>query len=440
MKENKFSIHPAARFTSSIVLLLVLTLFSGLNAQQARPADPDGMYFQARELAFEGKYEEARKICQQILQHYPDYHDVKTLMARTYAWEGKFVQANDLLREVLAAQPGNSEALLALIDLQMWYGDYEEAVKFLGQALAQDPNNTHLMYQMAFALKETGDELAAVILLNQLLDIDPTHQQAKELLQTIQSNRMLNYAGVGYRGMYFLESNLSADPWHLFYGEIGRRTRIMGPVIFRTNYSTRPDIDVTSLQFELDAYPTVRKGTYLYLNAGYSPDSKLFPITRFGFELFQALPRSWEVSGGFRLMNFDETESYALTKDLLIITASVSKYWQKYYFSLRPYYTFSSVADDPEAFSLFLTARRFFSSNDHHLSLVLGRGFSSDFDRLTGGQVYDLSGTRIEARLNYQQSITRRLYFKAGVGYMLYSEDVLFGNPYIFEGAVFYRF
>jgi YaiO family outer membrane protein len=429
-----------ARISFSFLFLLLFVQFSIIQAQPSGVNDPDGMFFKARELAFEGKLNESREICDQLLSAHPGYHDVKILMGRTFAWEGNFPRANDLFREVLTAQPGNSDALFALIDLQMWYGDYNEAVKYLSTALTQDPTNAHLMYQKAFALNETGEELAAVVLLNQLLDADPTNEQAKELLQVIKSNRLLNFIGVGYRGMYFLESDPYKKPWHLFYGELGRRTRRLGTVIFRTNYAMRPDIDVTSLQIEADAYPTVRPGTYLYLNAGYSPDKKLFPSTRFGFEVFQALPKAWEISAGFRILNFDESESLAIQKDLLIVTGSVSKYFRKYYFSFRPYYTFSSDENDPNSTSLFLTARRFFTSNDHHLSLILGRGFSSDFDRLTAGQVYDLSGTALEARLQYQQKLSSRFLMRAGAGYLWYNDNVVNGNPFVFEGALFYRF
>ncbi len=434
---------PSAYKKNLSILSIFLFLFIPMGPLLAQPSiadDPDGWYFRARELAYDEKYEEARTICDQILELYPEYLDVKTLKARTYSWEGEFVKSNDILREVLQADPNNSEALFALIDLQIWYGDYKEVIKFLDVALANDPNNTHLLYRKALALKETGDDIASVVLLNQILDLDPTHKEAKALLNSIETTRLVNHLGIGYRGTYFPESLIGTKPWHLFFAELGRRTRGLGPFALRANYALREDIDLTSLQIEFDAYPTVRTGTYLYLNAGYSPDSKLFPITRFGFEVFQALPASWEISGGFRLLNFEETESIIITKDLLILTGSLSKHIRKYYISFRPYFTFSSVGSDPNTQAYFLTARRFFKTTEDHLSLVVGRGFSADLDKFTGGQVYDLSGTLVEAMLNYQQRISTRFLIRAGVGYKIFNDEVLFGNPLIVEGALFYRF
>ncbi len=443
-------------------LLLALFLFLLVPAQAEPPIaeDPDGWYFRAREMAFDGNYEEAREICRQILELFPHYHDVKILKARTYSWEGQFVRSNDLLREVLQADPNNTDALFALIDLQIWYEDYEEAIKFIDVALARDPNNVHLLYRKALALKETGDEVAAVLLLNQILTIDPTFQDAKDLLDTIEVNRMQNWAGLGYRGTYFPFADLPVNndnngnndnndsenngfevtPWHLVYAELGRRTRVLGPAALRANYAIRPDIDATSLQIEADAYPTIRPGTYLYLNFGFSPDRRLFPVTRFGFELFQALPSSMEISGGFRILNFDDRESLVITKDLLIITGSLSKYYRNYYFSFRPYFTFSSDGSDPESQAYFLTARRFLSSTDHFISLTIGRGFSADFSQLIGGEVYDLGATTVDLSLLYQQRIGNRFLFRLGAGYKIYQEEVIFGNPVTAEGALIYRF
>ncbi len=440
MKEqNKYPVNYFPKvFTWLSLVYLFLAFGASLYGQPPVSEDPDGWFFRAREMAHEGNTKEAREICTQILEVYPNYHDVKILKARTYSWEGEFVKANDLLREVLETDPGNKEALFALIDLLIWYEDYTEAIKFLDIALADDPNSTHLLYRKALSLKETDDELAAAVLLNQILDLDPTYTEAKDLMDSIETSRLVNHIGVGYRGSYFLESDLEVDPWHLFYAEFGRRTKGMGPVIFRANYASRYDIN--SLQIEADAYPTVRPGTYLYLNAGFSPDRRLFPITRFGFEVHQALPASWEFSGGFRILNFDERESLIVTKDLLIITGSLSKYFRNYYISFRPYFTFSSVGDDPNTTSMFLTARRFFSSTEHFLSLVVGRGFSADYDKLAGGQVYDLSGTLIEGMLLYQQNLSHRFLFKIGAGYKIYEKDVLFGNPFIVEGGIIYRF
>ncbi len=393
------------------------------------PSNPDITFNRARELAHNNLYAQARELCDQILKSYPDYHDAAILKGRTFAWEGDYDQAREVLNEVRQKVPGNKDALYALIDVEMWAENYDEALLLLDLALKDQPSSTHLLYRKALVLKESGDETAAVVVINQLLDMDPTYKEAKDLLKTIESARYINHIGIGYRGYHFLETD--SEPWHLFYGEAGRRTEIFGPLVLRANIANR--YDISSWQLELDAYPTIRSGTYLYLNAGFSPDSELFPFSRFGFELFQGFPASWEASAGFRLLNFDN-------KDLLILTGSVSKYFKNYYFSFRPYFSFSSDGNDPDGRSYFLTMRRFFGSNDHYLSIMAGRGFSADFDKLIGGEVYDLGGTLFEAMLLYQHKISQRFLFRTGVGYKLFESDVIWGNPFIFEAGIIYRF
>jgi YaiO family outer membrane protein len=428
----KVASKPSIGINKLFARIFTLIIITSHTLAWANPStDPDQLFSQAREQASQNNFQQAREICDQILAQYPNYYDASILKARTYAWEQNYSPAREILSQVRQQAPRNNDALFALIDVEMWSQQYQDAISLLDIALQDQPNNTRLLYQKALALKETGDEVAAVVLLNQILDIDPSHKQARELLESINARKFKNFAGLGYRGHYFSGDN---DPWHLFYAELGRRTRLLGPLTARVNYANR--FDRNGMQLEVDAYPGLRQGTYLYLNAGYSPHENLFPTTRFGFEIFQTIPAAWELSAGFRLLNFE-------SKDLLIFTGSVNKYYKKYFFSFRPYFSFSSNADDPANQSYFLTVRRYFTSPDHYLSLVAGRGFSADFDRISGGEIYDIGGTLAEAMLLYQQHITSQILFKIGAGFKKYDSDrsvVPWGNPVVVEGGIITRF
>jgi YaiO family outer membrane protein len=417
------------RLFAGIFMLIVIMSHATLWANSS--IDPDQLFNQARVQASQNNYQQARDICDQILAQHPNYYDASILKARTYAWEQNYNPAREILNQVRQEAPRNNDALYALIDVEMWSQQYKDAISLIDIALQDQPNNTTLLYQKAFALVELGDETAAAVLLNQILDIDPSHKQAQELLDRITTRKFNNFAGLGYRGHYFSQET---DPWHLFYAELGRRTRLLGPLTARVNYANR--FSDSGLQLEVDAYPTLRQGTYLYLNAGYSPDENLFPTTRFGFEIFQTIPFSWELSAGFRLLNFEK-------KDLLIFTGSINKYYRKYFFSFRPYISISSNADDPSNQSYFFTIKRYFTSPDHSLTLVAGRGFSADFDRLSGGEIYDIGGTLAEAMLLYQQPITSQILFKIGAGFKKYDSErsvVPWGNPLVVEGGIIKRF
>lgn len=416
----------------SLVLLLVL-LTNNKALALPHQDDPDLMFMQARELASENNYEKALPILTQILDKYPDYHDASILKARIYAWQNQHDRAREILKSVLVLSPQNSDAINALIDVEMWSANYIEAIDYIDKALLNQPGNNDLLLRKATALNATGDEAAALQVLNQILETDPNHQEALALKDKINITQLKTSVGLGYRGHYFIES-AGTDPWHLYFAELGRISQIFGRVTARVNIAQRHSM--TGFQAEIDAYPILRSGTYLYLNFGYSPDIELFPVTRYGFEVFQALPAAMEISAGIRFLNFQY-------QNLLILTGSVSKSAGKYYFSFRPFFPFSSLEDAPSGQSFFLTVRRHFLSADDHLSLIVGRGFSLDMDRFIGGQIYDLGGTLADAMLLYQHGINRNFILRLGVGYSMYDDKrspVPFGDPLVLTGGVTYRF
>jgi len=419
-------------FHLSLILLFVLFLDNKASARSQQD-NPDAKFLQARELASENNYDEALSILLQILNSYPNYHDASILKARIHSWQTQYARAREILKSVIVLSPRNLDAINALIDVEMWSANYVEAIKYIDKALAIQPGNTDLLFRKAYALHAIGDYASALAILNQILEAEPNHQEALTLKEKIKIAQLKSDIGIAYRGHYFIESS-GTDPWHLYSAELGRKSQIFGRVIARINFAQRHGL--TGIQAEIDAYPILRPGTYLYLNFGYSPDVKLFPVTRYGFEVFQALPAAMEVSAGIRFLNFQH-------QNLLILTGSVSKYAGKYYFSFRPFFPFSSVEDAPSGQSFFLTIRRHFLSVDNHLSLIVGRGFSLDMDEFIGGQIYDLGGTLADAMLLYQQGINRNFIIRLGIGYSMYDDEqspVPFGDPLVIKGGVTYRF
>lgn len=412
-------------FNVSYLLLFCFLSWSfvlwGQNTQLPAP-DLDEMFLQARDLALNQQTQAARNLCLEILQINAEYHEASILLARTHAWEQSYQEAGRMLSQVLGKAPRNQSALVAMADVQLWQGNYSQAIPFLDSALDQDPSNVDLLFKKAQALYFLEDYTPAITLLNKIIELDPNHGPVKELLAMVEAMDHRNFIGLGYRGDYF--DNHS--PWHLYYLEYGRNTRALGKVIARVNYASR--FNQLGFQAEVDAYPVLAPEAYLYLNAGYSPDTELFPRYRAGAEIFHLLPADWEASLGFRLLTFADN-------DLLILTGSISKYWSDYYFSFRPYITFAS--EGPGSQSYFFTARRYFSSAHHHLSLILGTGFSADEEALVGGEIYNLDSQRV--LMQYQQKISPNFLLRTGAGYQRYTEGI-WGNKYTFELGISYLF
>jgi len=195
---------------------------------------------------------------------------------------------------------------------------------------------------------------------------------------------------------------------------------------FRLNMAER--FGNQGLQFEIDAYPVLAQGTYLYLNAGYSPHQEVFFEFRAGLELFQKLTRHWEVSAGARFLNFP-------ANNLLILTGSLNKYFNQYLITFRPFYIIPTVGEPAQSY--FLTLRRYFRSPDNHLTLTAGTGFAADADALIGAEIYNLESNLV--MLNYQQKIAAQFLVRVGGGIQYYPDGV-WGNKYTFEAGLVYRF
>ena len=82
---------------------------------------------------------------------------------------------------------------------------------------------------------------------------------------------------------------------------LGRITPI-GTVLARASYSER--FGLSDTQFEIEAYPRLRPGTYGYVNLGASFDKALYPASRVGLELYQSLGGGFEGSLGWRRLDF----------------------------------------------------------------------------------------------------------------------------------------
>lgn len=160
--------------------------------------------------------------------------------------------------------------------------------------------------------------------------------------------------------------------WRLGSIALSRRTAA-GSVIARVNVADR--FGATGAQVEVDAYPRLRTGTYLYLNAGYSASS-VFPEWRSGGELFQSLPQAWEASAGYRQLRFGGTP-------VTLFTGSVGKYAGDYWISLRPYLRFK---DSGTSASAGLTVRRYGADGDHYIGATISAG-SSPTDRVAPEQL-----------------------------------------------------
>lgn len=357
------------RTSTGLLISLILALAILVPPLQAQTVDNvDEAFFRARDLAFDGKREEARRLSRAILEIAPGYTDVRLLIVRTYMWDGNLESARSELNTLLAQSPRQSEALALMTDVEYRSGNYDEALRQVQLASANNLTDIPLLIRRAEIYRELGDYRRAHIVLDQVEQIEPSSGDAARVRATIVTSSQKYALTLAYGHDRF---DAIFDPWNSMYLQLARSTPV-GTVLGRVNYANRFNTD--GYQAEIDFYPTFRPGTYGYLNFGYS-DSFIFPEYRFGAEIHQALPKAFEVSAGFRHLEF---QSGGVT----IYTGTLSKYYRNWYLSVRPFIT---PRDEGVSNSYQFIFRRYFSDPDNYLGLRGGFGFSPDERRLVAG-------------------------------------------------------
>ena len=383
------------------VILVLIAISSTLFAQK-KQIEPSKSFDEVKRLVSEKQREQAVLLCQLILEDKPTYYDVRVYLGRIYSWEKQYDNARKELLTVLLKKPKHKEALEAIVNVEMWSGNYLEALQYLNSALNSYPVNERYLFQKVKVLHklERTDSASETIL--ELLELNPSHKEANEFEEKLKILRKRNAVVVSYELDVF---NKVFDPRHLLFVSLLRKTKY-GTVIGRASVAKR--FGKEGFQYEIDAYPRIRSGTYAYLNFGvsYSP---LFPSRRYGVELYQKLPKSFEFSAGLRYLEFSSSSPK-------IITGSIGKYYKNYWFSLRPYFTPKSYGTST---SVNLTIRNYIKNANNYISLTVGMGVSPD-ERgrfVNEESLYQLKSYR--ASLGIQKTLSPLMRMRFKMGYFL---------------------
>ncbi len=374
----------------------------------------DELFQQARSLAFAGERDEARKLCHRILERSPGYMDVSILLGRLHAWDKDYDGAREILSEVVAARPDYADARNALIDVELWSKHFEQALRLAEEGLDIEAQNLDHRFRKARALDKLGRGDEAIDLLLTVLAQDPGRRDAKRLLYPLLDKSQPSKVGLDV-GVETFRQDL--DNWEGVSVDYRRRFDF-GSVLGRVNYAHRFGDD--GYQFEIDAYPRLRRKTYLFLNLGYS-STDLFPQWRSSAEVYHNFPDGWEASLGFRNLKFSSS-------DVTIFTATGARYFGNYWLSFRPNFVHKS---DDDSLSGRLTLRRFLRGRYEYVEFSVGGGTDEDLNVITQEQD---SLDDFSARAEIRRRVSRDVILKGAIGYR--SEELSSGN----RDSLFFRF
>jgi YaiO family outer membrane protein len=381
--------------------MILIQLVSPLLAVGQDSFDPDELYFEARSLILDGKREEGRDILRKVLSKYPEYADVLVLMGRSFSWDGQYDSAARYYERALLASPQYEDVYVAYIDNLFWSGNYEKAAEILEEGMGKiGPLSMALKYRKSRLHYYQESYKEALNLANEVFAKAPKTEGILGYIQTLRRLTRINAVGATYDYDSFAGS---ISPWHT-YSLYGRtRTNLTGSLIARVTHSQR--FDDSGTQFELDAFPSLGKKSYGYLNVGFS-EAFFFPKFRFGTSIFWNLPKAYEIEAGYRYLQFTETTH--------IITSSFGKYISNWWFNLRLNFI---PGTEGSSSSGNLQVRYYFSGPEDFFSLQASTGVSPDEEN-RDFQTQLLNSYRLRA--GYQHLWTPRWM---GFGFVGYSRD-----------------
>jgi YaiO family outer membrane protein len=393
----------ALLFLGYVVMVFPLFVFGGEVVQKQKAENADDLFKKAQALAQDGKFKEAREICRAILKEYPTYHDVRVFQGRLYLWSKDYDIARDEFNRVILEQPDCYDAWSALIDTEFWTHNLDAALKHCGAGLEIFPDDENILLKKIRILIELEDYKSASFSVRRLLTVNPSHREAKELFGRIQHSTQLFEFAQFYRLERIHRKDQSIKSWEFMTLELAVKPKF-GTLISRFNHACRQYGKETfsGTQFEIDAWPVFNETIYANFNAGYSANA-IFPRYRLGGELYFNLPNAFELSGGFRYLDFSNERVY-------ILTGTLGKYYKDYWFSLRPL-----IASDSKGLSTsgLLRIRRYKEDRDNYLGFTAAFGiipvnlyFREDIQRYASFRL------GIEAKSSLFKSFLVKLQFR----------------------------
>jgi YaiO family outer membrane protein len=300
----------------------------------------------ARALFSENRPQQAITLLNEHLNDDPGDLDARVLLGLICSWDKRWEDGRQAFSAVLKSDPDYKDAVLGLIDLELWSGNASRARELAQNALVARPDDAD--YKVALAKVQA--ELSEARVVSPSSHGNPPPAPDQPTWET----------GIAESSIFYSDKRSS---WHETAVDISRNFTA-GWVT--ATFSHANWFGEGSNLIDLQSYPSIRPGTYGFLDAAYSPDWTLYAHYRFGGEIFQSLPRGFEASGGFRYMRFSD--------NVMLYTASVGKWFGNYWILGRTFINPDPTIGTSKSFQLSL--RRYYTDADHFIGLRFGEGAS----------------------------------------------------------------
>ncbi|PCH50640.1 MAG: hypothetical protein COC22_05750 [Flavobacteriaceae bacterium] len=394
-----------------MLAFMFLSMFHVFAQQKVFNGNPDTAFEKARELAFNKHRKQAQDSLLLILTKYPDYLDIRSFLASTYSWDGAYKKARKEFSYVLEKNPKRKTDWIAAINNELWGELPFKALDLSTTALKYFPKDEEILLLKAKAQLNGKNPEDALETVEQVIIFNSQNQKAIDYKNSLINS--LSYNTVGLKSAIDFYSDVF-DPMQLHTLKYSRQTKY-GSIIAKMNFSRR--FQENGVQYEVDLYPRIANGLYAYLNVGFA-NTFLFPDFRYGAELYKSLPKSFEISAGFRALQYSSITT--------IYTGSLGWYTGNSYWSFRTYIT---PNDNGSSKSGTLNYRKYRSDANNYFSVSLGMGFSPEIDRFNfnGNEnaIVKLNSQKVGAGYYFSSKNSKNLWgSKLGVTHQEISFDI----------------
>jgi YaiO family outer membrane protein len=302
----------------------------------------------ARQLAFSGKEHrgEALTILKGHLSEDPTDSEARVLYGIVLSWEGRYDESRAELKQVLAARPDHGDALPALINVEFWSGHPENAEFLAHDALTRKPDNIGLLLAEAKALRRLNRDREAAKVLDHVLSLDKGNEDGLKMRREITTTSFVREFSSFQTYDWFSDGRNSQSESNFQFKTPTPYGSLLGILNRADRFS---EIDY---QTEVDFYPHFRPGTYGFFAVGHGVHGTLYPTFNVAADLYQTIPHSFEVSGGYRRLEF--------STGVDIYTFALAKYFHNWLFTGRGFI----VPGNPGTSGTGLVSARYFLGSE----------------------------------------------------------------------------
>ncbi len=345
------------------------------------PESTDFLFKKSVVLADARQFQEAYAISGQLYGNFPYNVRFKTAYVDQLIGSGRQYLSNNNadsalieFRKALAEAPADTIPLYYTINLLTQTKQYDSALLLIYHGRFFYPTNPYFLTKRALIMEDLKRWNEAWLSEDTLLKMNPFDQKVADYDLYLYSHTLKNEIGLMYLHSVLQDSLGKRQVSGIATIQYTRRWN-GGQITGRINYSGR--FNGTGFQYEAEANINHKKKSYSWIDAAFSPNTRIFPDFRFGYSFYHSFKHDYTGEIGIRYMYTSNYNGASYITPVI----GLSKEINDFYMNLRVSPIFANYTGTPNKtyFSAVYTARCYLRENrTEFFSFLAGYGNAPD--------------------------------------------------------------